>query len=462
MRFGFFDQLPCPPGYSEQQRYRDILAQIELGDRVGFDTVWLGELHFSRGFSILADPLMVLAAAAQRTSRIRLGTAVTLLPMHNPVKIAEEAAICDILSNGRLELGVGRGTAPLHYAGYNIPMEESRERFDEALDFLIGAWTHESFSFEGKYFRAQNLSVVPRPLQSPHPKLRIAANSPDTFPFAARRRFPIFATPMINPPDKLKAGLGVYREGLGGNPCDTALAFPVHVSASREAARAECEPGLMRFMHEAAARLRPLGDHDVKSFEAFRQVLERMDRVTFSDIDREMGRVRRPGLLRRAGARIAPRLRHGRVHLLFQPGRADGPGPGQGNHDLVRQGGHAALPLRRAGNGAGKSARGGSPGRRRSTMKNGYRVYDSDTHVLPAAEVIERYVDPDFRPRLAELEQYRVPVRQSAEHSGGTHSYRVAQQYYPRVLGEAAPREDHTGRETKWRGSKLPRPGRPG
>ncbi len=289
MRFGFFDQLPCPPGYSEQQRYRDIIAQIELDDAVGFDTVWLGELHFSRGFSILADPLMVLGAAAQRTSRIRLGTAVTLLPMHNPVKIAEEAAIADILSNGRLEFGVGRGTAPLHYAGYAIPQEESRERFDEALDFIIGAWTHEPFSFEGKYFRAHELSVVPRPLQSPHPPVRIAANSPDTFPFAARRHFPIFATPMINPPDKLKAGLGVYREGLGGAPSDTALAFPVHVSASRAQARAECEPGLMRFMREAGVRLRPLGDHDVKSFEAFRQVLARMDRVTFSDIDREMG-----------------------------------------------------------------------------------------------------------------------------------------------------------------------------
>ena len=93
MRFGFFDQLPCANGYSERQRYRDIIAQIELGDELGFDTVWLGELHFSRAFSILADPLMVLAAAAQRTRRIRLGTAVTLLPLHNPVKIAEEAAI---------------------------------------------------------------------------------------------------------------------------------------------------------------------------------------------------------------------------------------------------------------------------------------------------------------------------------------------------------------------------------
>jgi alkanesulfonate monooxygenase SsuD/methylene tetrahydromethanopterin reductase-like flavin-dependent oxidoreductase (luciferase family) len=289
MRFGFFDQLPCPPGYSERQRYQDILAQIELGDAVGFDTVWLGELHFSRAFSILADPLMVLAAASQRTSRIRLGTAVTLLPMHNPVKIAEEAAIADILSGGRLELGVGRGTAPLHYAGYGIAQEESRERFDEALDFILAAWTNESFSFDGKYYRARDLTVVPRPVQSPHPPVRIAANSLDTFPFAARRRFPIFATPMINPPDKLKAGLGVYREGLGSSPCDTALAFPVHVSTSREQARAECEPGLMRFLREAAERLRPLGQSDIKSFEAFRQVLARIEGVTYADMDREMG-----------------------------------------------------------------------------------------------------------------------------------------------------------------------------
>src|SRR6202043_1884535 len=124
------------------QRFHDILAQIELGDELGYDTVWLGELHFSRSFSVLADPLMVLAAAAQRTKRIRLGTAVTLLPLHNPVKIAEEAAIADILSDGRLEFGVGRGTAPSHYAGYDIPQEQSRERFDEALDFIVAAWSN--------------------------------------------------------------------------------------------------------------------------------------------------------------------------------------------------------------------------------------------------------------------------------------------------------------------------------
>src|SRR5438034_10012678 len=128
MRFGFFDQLPCATGFTERQRYQDILAQFEVGDALGFDTAWLGELHFSRAFSILADPLMVLAAAAQRTTRIRLGTAVTLLPLHNPVKIAEETAIADILSDGRLEFGVGRGTAPVHYAVYDIPQHQSHAR----------------------------------------------------------------------------------------------------------------------------------------------------------------------------------------------------------------------------------------------------------------------------------------------------------------------------------------------
>jgi alkanesulfonate monooxygenase SsuD/methylene tetrahydromethanopterin reductase-like flavin-dependent oxidoreductase (luciferase family) len=290
MRFGFFDQLPCASGYSERQRYEDIMAQIELGDVLGFDTVWLGELHFSRAFSILADPLMVLAAAAQRTTRIRLGTAVTLLPLHNPVKIAEEAATADILSHGRLEFGVGRGTAPIHYAGYDIPQEESRERFEESLEFILQAWTQDCFSFQGKYFRARDLTVIPRPVQTPHPPVRIAANSPDTFPIAGRRRFPIFATPLINPPDKLREGLAVYRATLpAGVPGDTALAFPVHVTTSRAQARQECEASLLRFFREAGERLRPLGEVDIKTYEAFRQVLARIERVKYEDIDREMG-----------------------------------------------------------------------------------------------------------------------------------------------------------------------------
>jgi alkanesulfonate monooxygenase SsuD/methylene tetrahydromethanopterin reductase-like flavin-dependent oxidoreductase (luciferase family) len=289
MRFGFFDQLPCPDGFTERQRYKDILAQIDLADALGFDTAWLGEIHFIRQFSILSDPLMTLAAAAQRTHRIRLRTAVTLLPLHSPIKIAEEAAICDILSDGRLEFGVGRGIAR-HYPSYGIPPEESRGRFNEALDFIIAAWTNETFSFAGRYFQARDLALVPRPVQTPHPPVRIAANSPDTFPLAAERRLPLFASPLINPPDKLKAGLAVYRDSLPtGYHGDTALAFPLHVAASREAARQQCEPGLMRFLHVAIEAALPQAQ-DPANIEAFRdEVRERLSRVTFADMDREIG-----------------------------------------------------------------------------------------------------------------------------------------------------------------------------
>jgi alkanesulfonate monooxygenase SsuD/methylene tetrahydromethanopterin reductase-like flavin-dependent oxidoreductase (luciferase family) len=289
MRFGFFDQLPCAQGFSERQRYRDFIAQIEIGDVIGFDTAWLGEIHFNRAFSVLADPLMVLAAAAQRTTRIRLGTAVTLLPLHNPIKIAEEAATADILSDGRLEFGVGRGVA-YQYRGYGIPQEESRERFEEALDFIIQAWTNDTVTFDGKHFRARDLSVVPRPVQSPHPPVRIAANSPDTFPFAGGRKLPIFASPLINPPQKLKAGLSVYRGMLPADtPGDVALAFPVHVAASRLQARKDCEAGLMRFLREGIALNRPLRHEDLKGFEAFREVLARFEQVKYEDFDREIG-----------------------------------------------------------------------------------------------------------------------------------------------------------------------------
>ena len=290
MRFGFFDQLPCAASQSESQRYQDILAQIRLGDETGFDSVWLGELHFGPSTSIMASPLMVLATAAQHTQRIRLGTAVTLLPLHSPIKIAEEAATADILSGGRLEFGVGRGTAPIHYVGYNVPMEESRERFTESLDVIRTAWTQERFSYQGQYFRAEDLRVVPRPIQKPHPPIRMAANSPDSFAMAGQLGLSIFASPLINPPDKLREYIAEYYEHLKpGIQPDVALMFPVHVAASREKAREEYEPSLMNFFKAAGERLRPLGQTSMKGYEAFKQVLERLERVNYEGLDKKMG-----------------------------------------------------------------------------------------------------------------------------------------------------------------------------
>jgi alkanesulfonate monooxygenase SsuD/methylene tetrahydromethanopterin reductase-like flavin-dependent oxidoreductase (luciferase family) len=290
MRFGFFDQLPRADWQSEKQRYKDILAQIELGDGLGFDTAWLGELHFIPSFSCLASPLMILAAAAQRTRRIRLGTAVTLLPLHNPVKMAEDAATLDVLSDGRLEFGVGRGATPVYFAGYNVPQEESRERFEESLEVIIRAWTNERLSYQGKYFHVQDVRVSPQPLQKPYPPIRIAANSPDTFAIAGQLGLPIFASPLINPPNKLREYLSVHRESLkGGTKQDVALAFPVHVSTSRERAREECEASLMHFFSLAGELIKPLATDPIKGYEAYQQLEERVKQVTYEGIDRNVG-----------------------------------------------------------------------------------------------------------------------------------------------------------------------------
>jgi alkanesulfonate monooxygenase SsuD/methylene tetrahydromethanopterin reductase-like flavin-dependent oxidoreductase (luciferase family) len=290
MRFGFFDQLPRADWQSESQRYQDILAQIELGDALGFDTAWLGELHFIPNFSCLASPLMILAAAAQRTQRIRLGTAVTLLPLHNPVKMVEDAATLDVLSGGRLEFGVGRGATPVYFAGYSVPMEESRERFEESLEVILRAWTSERLSYQGKYFRVQDLTLAPKPVQKPYPPIRIAANSPDTFAIAGQLGLPIFASPLINPPDKLREYLAVHRDSLkSGAKQDIALAFPVHVAESRAQARRECEESLMHFFSMAGELIKPLADAPPKTYEAYQQLQERIKQVSYEGIDRNIG-----------------------------------------------------------------------------------------------------------------------------------------------------------------------------
>jgi len=290
MRFGFFDQLPLADWQSESQRYQDILAQIELGDALGFDTAWLGELHFIPSISCLASPLMILAAAAQRTKRIRLGTAVALLPLHNPVKMAEDAATLDVLSGGRLEFGVGRGAAPVYFAGYNVPHKESRERFEEALEVILQAWTSERLSYEGKYWQVQDLLLTPKPVQKPYPPVRIAANSPETFAIAGRDGFPIFASPLINPPDKLREYLAVHRESLKpGVKQNVALAFPVHVAESRAQARRECEASLLSFFKAAGELIKPLGGAPIKGSESQQKLRARITEATFESIDREMG-----------------------------------------------------------------------------------------------------------------------------------------------------------------------------
>ncbi len=211
MEFGTFYQLPCAPTQSPHERYEETLMQIQHADTLDINVAWLAELHFYPNFSIMPSPLMVAAAAAQRAQRIRLGIAVNLLPLHNPLRNAEDAATLDLLSNGRLEYGAGRGSIPLHFAGYNVDVSESRQRFLEILDILHLAWTTDAFSYKGTFYHYDNVRVVPKPIQSPHPPLRIACNSSESFRLAGERGWRLFCSPVVVPMPRLQEDLATYR-----------------------------------------------------------------------------------------------------------------------------------------------------------------------------------------------------------------------------------------------------------
>ena len=300
MKFGFFFQLPSAPWQSEIGRYRDTLAQIEYGDALGFDTAWLAELHFYPEFSVMSSPLIVAAAAAQRTQRIRLGLAVNLLPLWDPIRNAEDAATVDILSNGRLDFGVGRGTNPLHYNGFNIPMEESRERFSEALEVITQAWTHERVTYEGKYYRVQDLTVHPKPVQKPHPPIRIATNSSDTFPLAGRLGYPMFTSLVVVPLPRLRRDLAIYWQtfeeaGHTRTGEEVALLFPVYVGETAAEAQRVPRESVMHYF-EVIGRRRGAGDADLDAAtrERTREMRERLQRLTFEQVCEQMGIIGTP------------------------------------------------------------------------------------------------------------------------------------------------------------------------
>ena len=246
MKFGIHFQLPCADWQSPLQRYQETLDQIQLGDELGFDYSWLAEMHFNPQMCITPSPLLLSAAAAQRTKRIHLGVAVNLVPLHHPIRLAEDLAELDLLSNGRVEFGAGRGQQPDHYQGLDVPIEESRERMIEGLEMVIKAWTHERLTFEGKYFSAKDLLVVPKPLQKPHPRVRVASNSPDSFELVGKLGYDIHATPIVLPTPNLREGVETYRQTLlaNGHPVngeELSLQIPVFVAKSAEEARAATE-----------------------------------------------------------------------------------------------------------------------------------------------------------------------------------------------------------------------------
>src|SRR6187551_7429 len=151
MEFGMFHEFPSLPGRSDTEAFDEAMAQVDAAERYGLDAMWLAEIHFAPERTHLSAPLPIAAAIAARTQRMKIGTAVQVLPLCDPLRLAEEAATVDQLSQGRLIFGVGRSGFARTYNAYGIPYSESRERFSEALAIIMKAWTEPTFSYEGTW-----------------------------------------------------------------------------------------------------------------------------------------------------------------------------------------------------------------------------------------------------------------------------------------------------------------------
>jgi alkanesulfonate monooxygenase SsuD/methylene tetrahydromethanopterin reductase-like flavin-dependent oxidoreductase (luciferase family) len=228
--------------------YARALERIEIMDRTGYDAVWLAEHHFS-GFSVCPSVHMVGTLAAARTKRLRIGTAVSLAPFYHPLRLAEEVALLDVLSGGRVNWGAGRGFARVEFTAFGVPPEESASRFRETVEIVLKAWTEERLNFAGQHFNFEDVELLPKPAQLPHPPVWMAASSEGAIDWAASRGFSILMDPHSSG-QEIGAKRRHYAEKLAANgfseagrdiPIARLMAIAPNVGKAAEVARSGAE-----------------------------------------------------------------------------------------------------------------------------------------------------------------------------------------------------------------------------
>jgi alkanesulfonate monooxygenase SsuD/methylene tetrahydromethanopterin reductase-like flavin-dependent oxidoreductase (luciferase family) len=291
LEFGLFHEFPRRPGQSENAAFVESLELVDAAEQWGMDVVWVVELHQSTR-SVLSSPLTVAAAIAGRTRRIRIGPAVQVLPLANPLRLAEEWATVDQISQGRLIFGVGRASSPRSYLAYGIPYAESRGRFAEALAIIRRAWTEPTLSYDGEYYRYTDAVASPRPYQRPHPPIRVAATSPESFPLLGTQGYPIFAAGGLGNRTRLKHDLDQYRaayraSGHSGEG-EVYIRTPIYVAETMAEAIADPEPSLMQSYRDQATHRDQLAALGVTSLAGRGEwPRERQDDTTYEQALRE-------------------------------------------------------------------------------------------------------------------------------------------------------------------------------
>jgi alkanesulfonate monooxygenase SsuD/methylene tetrahydromethanopterin reductase-like flavin-dependent oxidoreductase (luciferase family) len=327
MKFGLHYLLPCAESQTPAQLYQDALNQATHAETLGFESVWPVEHHFNPRFSVLPCPTLLLAAIAARTRSLRLGTAIVQLALHNPLRVAEEIATLDVLSGGRVELGIGRGSNPTHFAGFGVPMEESRARMAEGLAFLERAFREESFSFHGRYVRADDVCLTPKPLQRPM-TIHLAANSLETAQQAGQGGHPILVAAHVLTFQKLRDVVTVYKQarqqaGYGDmSASDLSVLMPLFVGESSAQIEREMAPSVGHYVNlisAASEQLLAKCTHEAERAK-LNMLLTQMRQTTFESVNGSMGVFETPAACVDRLRQLEQELGVGRVIAWFNFG----------------------------------------------------------------------------------------------------------------------------------------------
>ena len=301
MHFGTFMEFGTRPDVSHSEAFREGFDHAKLCEDVGLDSVWLSEFHFMPDRSVLSSPIVVAGALAQHTKRVRIGMAVYVLPLTNPLRVAEESASVDQMSGGRLDFGIGRSGFARQYKIYNIDYSESQARFEEAVSVLRQAWSGQKFSHEGQFFQITDAQLVPVPLQRPHPPMRMAASSPATFKKVAEEGLPLFVGLRGDGLEELKVNIQIYRKTwieMGHtDESSVFLRVPVYAAATKEAAINEPRECITHYFERQARMIAAAGAQGESAEEMRARTVKALAALSYDDIRQSRAAIGSPAML---------------------------------------------------------------------------------------------------------------------------------------------------------------------
>ncbi len=258
MRLSLFTEIQCPPETSPVTRLEEFLEQAELADTLGYRGFWVAEIHCQPRFSVLSAPYTALGAASQRTRRLRLGVAVNIVAAHHPVQVAEQAAMLDLLTHGRMDFAAGGGHPHTRvYECFGVNQDKTRQIMEESLRIIQAAWTENVLKFDGQFFCIPEIIVNPKPLQRPHPPIYIAASSEDGVDFASRLGLNLFLPIHTRTREQLLNLSNSYwkllkEHGQDRSQRELGLLVPMHLAETTGEAKKRAEQGMMSYYRTIA------------------------------------------------------------------------------------------------------------------------------------------------------------------------------------------------------------------